>query len=98
MLLQFAAQQGLTDQMRTAIKSHRDTWVTEADFSFMASLGVNAVRLPVGYWVLAQTQVGIMRFRCSPPCLSHALHVLRWCYMTKLNLPPSGRAGCMNKH
>ena len=54
---QFAAQQKLTAQLRSAIQAHRDTWVTEADFSFMASLGVNAVRLPVGYWVLAQTQV-----------------------------------------
>ena len=55
---QFAAQQKLTAQLRSAIKAHRDTWVTQADFSMLAStLGVNAVRLPVGYWVLAQTQV-----------------------------------------
>ena len=58
--MQFAAQQGLTAQMRNAIKAHRDTWVTEADFAFLASIGVNCVRLPVGYWVLARTQV---RFR-----------------------------------
>ena len=53
---QFAAQQNLTTQLQAAIKTHRDTWVTEADFAFMASIGVNSVRLPVGYWVLAQTQ------------------------------------------
>ena len=74
--LQFAAQQGFTAQMRTAIKAHRDTWVSEADFEFMARLGVNAVRLPVGYWVLAQTQVRVMSFRCLSPCLSHAVHAL----------------------
>ncbi len=54
---QFAAQQKLTAQLRSAIQAHRDTWVTQADFSMLASLGVNAVRLPIGYWVLAQTQV-----------------------------------------
>ena len=56
-LLQFAAQQNKTAQLRSAIKSHRDTWVNESDFAFMASIGVNCVRLPVGYWVLAQAQV-----------------------------------------
>ena len=55
---QFAAQQNLTAQLRSAIKAHRDTWVSEADFVFLANkVGVNAVRLPVGYWALAQTQV-----------------------------------------
>ena len=57
LLPQFAAQQGKTSQLRSAIKTHRDTWVNETDFAFMASIGVNCVRLPVGYWVLAQTQV-----------------------------------------
>ena len=56
-LPQFASAQNKTAQVRSAIKAHRDTWVTEADFSFVASIGMNCVRLPVGYWVLAQTQV-----------------------------------------
>ena len=41
--------------MRAAITAHRDSWVTEADFSVMAANGVTAVRLPVGYWALAVT-------------------------------------------
>ncbi len=41
--------------MRAAIAAHRDSWVTEADFSTMAAYGVTAVRLPVGYWALATT-------------------------------------------
>jgi aryl-phospho-beta-D-glucosidase BglC (GH1 family) len=48
--------QNVTAQVRAAIQAHRDTWVTATDFDFMASRGVNAVRLPVGWWVLAQTQ------------------------------------------
>ena len=41
--------------MRAAIAAHRDSWVTEADFAGMAAAGINAVRLPVGYWALADT-------------------------------------------
>ena len=54
---QFASAQNLTAQLRSAIQAHRDTWVTESDFVFMASIGVNCVRLPIGYWVVAATQV-----------------------------------------
>jgi len=41
--------------VRAAITAHRDSWVTEADFANLAAYGVNAVRLPVGYWALADT-------------------------------------------
>lgn len=34
------------------IKQHRETFITEADFIWMSSNGINAVRIPVGYWVL----------------------------------------------
>ena len=33
----------------------RDTYVTAADFELVASAGINAVRLPVGYWALGTT-------------------------------------------
>jgi glucan 1,3-beta-glucosidase len=42
-------------QVRAAIAAHRDSWITEADFAMMADNGINAVRLPVGYWALAET-------------------------------------------
>ena len=54
---QAAAKQGLTDTLRAAIVDHRNTWITEDDFSLMAGAGINAVRIPVGYWVLATSQV-----------------------------------------
>ena len=59
---QFAASQGKTGTIRSVIMDHRDTWITEADFSLMASVGINAVRVPIGYWVLATSQVTA---RCS---------------------------------
>lgn len=33
------------------IKRHRDTFITEADFAWLADHGVTAVRIPVGYWL-----------------------------------------------
>lgn len=32
------------------VKRHREKWVTEEDFEWMAEHGVNTVRLPVGWW------------------------------------------------
>ena len=54
-LMLAAEQQGKTPQLREAITAHRDSWVTEEDFVTMAGAGVNAVRLPIGYWVVADT-------------------------------------------
>ena len=52
--------------MRAAIVDHRNTWITEDDFEIMSSAGINAVRVPVGYWVLATSQVRALghHFRC----------------------------------
>ncbi|RDB29660.1 Glucan 1,3-beta-glucosidase [Hypsizygus marmoreus] len=32
------------------LKSHWDTWITEADFRAIAAAGLNHVRIPIGYW------------------------------------------------
>ena len=53
-LMSAAARQGKMSQMRAAVSKHRQTWVTEADFKLMASKSINAVRIPVGYWVMAE--------------------------------------------
>jgi glucan 1,3-beta-glucosidase len=34
------------------LREHWRTWITEEDFRWMAANGLNAVRIPVGYWVL----------------------------------------------
>lgn len=41
-----------TDEGRKAIKKHRDTFIQEEDFIWMHRNGVQAIRLPVGYWAL----------------------------------------------
>ena len=33
------------------LREHWDTWITEADFAWIAEHGFNAVRIPVGHWI-----------------------------------------------
>lgn len=33
------------------LRAHRDTFITEADFAWLQAKGIQAVRLPIGYWV-----------------------------------------------
>ena len=37
---------------KAKIDQHRREFITEEDFKWLASCGVNAVRIPVGYWIL----------------------------------------------
>lgn len=32
-------------------QDHRNTYITEDDFNFMSRNGINAVRIPVGWWI-----------------------------------------------
>lgn len=34
------------------IEKHRASFITEEDFTWLRDHGINAVRIPVGYWVL----------------------------------------------
>jgi len=42
----------LGGQAKDRLDHHRETWITEEDFRWIKSHGLNAVRLPVGYWAL----------------------------------------------
>lgn len=37
-----------------AFKNHWDTWITEEDLDKMKEFGLNAVRVPVGYWMIEE--------------------------------------------
>ncbi|KAK5996164.1 Glucan endo-1,6-beta-glucosidase B [Cladobotryum mycophilum] len=39
------------DAADAAFKKHWDTWTTQADVNQMKSLGLNTVRIPVGFWL-----------------------------------------------
>lgn len=41
------------ESARNALEDHWKTFVTEKDFEFLASAGINSVRVPIGYWVAA---------------------------------------------
>jgi len=38
------------DAARRRLREHRNTFITEADFHWLAERGINAVRIPIGYW------------------------------------------------
>lgn len=44
------------EKLAKAMKEHRDTYVTEKDFADIASHGINAVRLPVPYFVFGDVE------------------------------------------
>ena len=48
---------------------HRDSYVTAADFQLLASSGINSVRLGVGYWIMADTQVRSALRRSNRPSI-----------------------------
>ncbi|QGI87677.1 hypothetical protein CEK25_002633 [Fusarium fujikuroi] len=39
------------EKANAAFKKHWETWITEDDIKQIASIGLNAVRIPVGYWM-----------------------------------------------
>jgi hypothetical protein len=41
---------GWSGQARALLEKHWDTFITEDDFAWLASIGINTVRLPLGYW------------------------------------------------
>jgi glucan 1,3-beta-glucosidase len=40
------------DNARTVLERHWDTFINDTDFQYLASIGINTVRLPIGYWNL----------------------------------------------
>ena len=40
-----------TTDAQKKIEQHRQTFITEDDFKWLAQNGINAIRLPIGYWV-----------------------------------------------
>ena len=43
---------GSTTGARAVLERHWDTFINETDFQYLASIGINTVRLPIGYWSL----------------------------------------------
>lgn len=43
---------GSLDGARSVLEQHWDTFINQSDFQYLASIGINTVRLPIGYWTL----------------------------------------------
>jgi len=59
-----------------ALASHRDRYITEDDIRCIKALGLNAVRIPFGYWVAMGPAAGDPY---SGPGLQHLDQALAWC-------------------
>ena len=50
--LDIASGWGSPGSARAKLEQHWDTFVDASDFRYLASIGINTVRLPIGYWSL----------------------------------------------
>ena len=48
---EFSLMQALGDRAQTVMHEHHRTFITEPDFAWLAAHGIEAVRIPVGYWI-----------------------------------------------
>ncbi|KAI5055558.1 hypothetical protein GOP47_0029079 [Adiantum capillus-veneris] len=39
------------EKAASVFEKHRDSFITAADFQYLSSIGINGVRIPVGYWI-----------------------------------------------
>ncbi|KAL5533128.1 EXG3_2 [Sanghuangporus sanghuang] len=53
--IDIASGWGNTTGARAVLEHHWDTFITQSDFDYLASIGINTVRLPIGYWNLGPT-------------------------------------------
>jgi len=49
---EYSLSLALGDQAKARLQRHRETFITAEDFRWIKNCGLNAVRLPVGYWAL----------------------------------------------
>ena len=50
--IDIASGWGSVDNARAVLERHWDTFINQTDFDYLASIGINTVRLPIGYWTL----------------------------------------------
>lgn len=49
---------GSQEAARSVLERHWDTFITQEDFDNLAKIGINTVRLPIGYWSLGPGFLG----------------------------------------
>jgi len=81
---------------KVALQTHRNTFITEDDFRQIRAHGLNAVRIPFGYWAITgplQNDVFL------GPCMEYLDQALAWCKVHELQVvldlhgAPGGESG-----
>lgn len=78
------------------LRMHRETFVTEGDIQRIAQLGMNAVRIPFGYWVVTGPTHGDV---FVGPCMEYLDRAVAWCSVHGLQVlldlhgAPGGESG-----
>lgn len=81
---------------RLALQAHRETFVTEEDFRRIRALGLNAVRIPFGYWAVAELAAGEVYVG---PFIEYLDRAVGWCkslglqVLLDLHGAPGGESG-----
>ncbi len=70
--------QSVGDRAASILEDHWNTWVVESDLDTLLSVGVNHIRIPVGYWAFIPT-AGAEPFRNFTQ-LDHLEQMLGWLY------------------
>ena len=45
-----------SEEASSRLQNHWNTWITQSDFQQIAAMGLNHVRIPIGYWALNPLQ------------------------------------------
>ena len=48
---------GSVEGARSVLERHWDTWISQSDMDYLAGIGINTVRLPIGYWNLGPEHI-----------------------------------------
>ncbi|KAF8308765.1 exo-beta-1,3-glucanase [Clavulina sp. PMI_390] len=80
--------------LKTKLKTHWNTWITESDIAAIAAAGLNHVRIPIGYWAF-DTSAGEPYISGQYPYL---LKAIQWCsdYDVKVLIDLHGVPGSQN--
>lgn len=93
-----AVDQWTFDQIpgaKEALQNHWSTYFTEADVENLAGWGINAVRIPIGYWAYKNACEGTPYIKGAAPYLKQAI---KWCqkHGIKVLIDVHGSPGSQN--
>jgi len=71
--------QRLGDRMVDVLNAHMDSWITEPDLDRIKSLGMNMLRVPIGYWPFLSTRVTGEPYRNATQ-LDHLSNLMHWAW------------------